>query len=72
MSNDSRLGKVLVGSMRLGTLIDDGSSRLSKWYIPFTGLKPSHYYAMVIYDPRGGPSQLLSRKCFLTDRNPDS
>ncbi len=74
VSNDSRLGAGLVSSQRLGTLVDQGgnSNTLSNWYLPFSGLKPSHYYALVIYDPRVGPSQPFSRKCFLTDRDPGS
>ncbi len=71
MSNDSRLGTGLVSSIELGTLVDE-DSRLTKWYIPFTGLKPSHYYTLVIYDPSVGPSQPFSRKCFLTSRSPGS
>ncbi len=71
MSNDSRLDNMLVSSKPLGTLVD-GGPKLTNWYIPFTGLEPSHYYAMVIYDPGVGPSQPFSRKCFLTDSAPGS
>jgi len=70
ISNDTRLGRVVIEEKELGTLSGTSSDGrgLKNWYLPFTGLKPAHYYALVIYGTDGGYGleKPFSRKCFLT------
>jgi len=73
MSNGSRLQtSTPIKSLPLGELANGG--KLTKWHLPFTGLRPAHYYALVIYSPDAGygPSKPFYRQCFLTDRDPNS
>ncbi len=82
VSNDTRLGKITIGEKDLGTLTNThygeghgfGGRGLTKWYLPFTGLKPDHYYALVIYGTAQGYNRdnPFSRKCFLTAKGPAS
>ncbi len=75
LSNDSRLGPpttaTAIGAKKLGML--PNGAGLTNWYIPFTGLKPEHYYTVVIYspDPGYGIHKPFSRQCFLTTKHPD-
>jgi len=79
LSNDSRLGPPTeaskIGDKSLGTLPDEAGPMkwLTNWYLPFTGLRPRHYYTVVIYspDPGYGIFKPFSRQCFLTSRHPD-
>ena len=67
MSNDSRINPPYIREISLGTLT--GTNRLTNWNLPFHGLEPNHYYALVLYSPgheRYDISTPFSRKCFLT------
>ena len=68
ISNDSRLGPGTIdGPKLLGTLPHPrGLTRR----VFFTGLKPEHYYAMVIYG--SDPAKQFYRACLLSDDDPDS
>ena len=70
--NDSRLHSESPQIRKLGDLSGDGNW-LTNWYIPFSDLKPTHYYAVVIYSPDAGYglSKPFWRTCFLTKRDPN-
>ena len=68
ISNDSRLGSGMIGEpKRLGTLPHPGG--LTNWHVLFTGLKPEHYYAMIIYG--SDDSKPFYRACLLSGDDPD-
>ena len=71
--NDSRLQSEGIEVRELGNLLSD-DDRLTNWNIPFTGLQPRHYYAVVIYstDDGYGISKPFWRQCFLTNRDPST
>jgi len=79
LSNDSRLGPPTeaskIGNRSLGNLPDNAGPMqwLTNWYMRFTGLRPEHYYTVVIYspDPGYGIHKPFSRQCFLTTKHPD-
>lgn len=90
MPNDSRLPVPTPGGLiqprKLGDL-EDGEPKdsngigLTDWYIPFSGLRPEHYYAFIIYHPdanygfgpdvKYGFDKPFERLCFLTTKHPD-
>ncbi len=74
IENDSRLegDNAFVGSPhQLGTLDGTSTPQLERWYLPFTGLKPCHYYALITYSPNGDGRQVFERTCFLTSPHPE-
>ncbi|MCY4350865.1 MAG: hypothetical protein OXC25_13560 [Thiotrichales bacterium] len=64
VSNDSRLGTSMIQSRKLGELQAADDARLTNWYLPFGGVKASHYYAVVIYGTDS--SRSFFRQCFLS------
>jgi len=77
LTNDSRLGynTTIIGHQKLQEFDEDGRPILQYPKFPnwrrfwFTGLKPEHYYNMVIYG-EGGIHTPFERKCFLTSADP--
>jgi len=71
--NDSRIpSREPIQPRKLGDLPNEAG--LTNWYMRFTGLKPEHYYTVVIYsktDAYYGLHNPFSRQCLLTTKHPD-
>jgi len=74
LPNDSRLpSRNPIGNRTLGDL--EYAAGITGWYkIRFTGLKPEHHYAVVIYSPDDGYGieKPFYRQCFWTDDDPEN
>jgi len=71
LSNDSRLSRNPIGATPLtGRPYAAG---IEGWHKhTFTGLKPEHYYAVVIYNSDAGYEKPFYRTCFWTDDDPEN
>jgi len=73
--NDSRLGtRAPIQPRKLGDLPGPKDAAITKWHLPFTGLKPNHHYTLVVYSPDAGYGidKPFGRTCFRTNRHPGS
>jgi len=84
LSNDSRImpGQIVGSAIKIKNPIgaegsNDGTlsyaAGIEGWHKhTFTGLKPEHYYAVVIYNSDAGYEKPFYRTCFWTDDDPEN